>query len=241
MQSRAFKVWKTRYGVVHYMRSLEITHGKNGWHPHYHLIFVSPLSNIAHNELFFLWSHSLQLNGAHMSINAQNYQLVQSNDVADVSRYVSAWAAGSWGISQEMVIEKQNTRRIGSRTPMQLAADAMTGDDNAAVLFRVYASATKGLRATTFSRGWLALYSIDDDEVLDLITPEDIDGNLLVAMQTEHYPKLKKYREVFFAAIMAKDYYGMIAICTTCGIPGLYHISGRWFGRDVDRDWIDYA
>lgn len=241
VQSRAFKVWKSRYNIVHYMRSLEITHGLRGWHPHFHLVFASPLSQIAENELFFLWSHALRLNGAHMSINAQNYQLVSASDVREVSRYVSAWGAGSWSLSHEMTKEKTNTRRIGSRTPMQLAADAMLGDQNAAELFRVYAHATKGMRATTFSRGWLAAYSIDDDEVLDLIVPEQLDGELLVAMSTDDFPKLRSRREVFFAAIMARDIYQLRAICRVCGIPSLYHISSHWFGPGVDRDWVEYA
>jgi len=241
VQSRAFKVWKLKNGVVHYMRSLEITHGVRGWHPHFHLVIASQSSVLASSALFSLWSHALQLNGAYMSVNAQNYQRVIAHQIRDVSRYVSAWAAGSWSIANEMTTEKTNTRRIGSRTPMQLAADSMLGDSKATDLFRDYAAATKGMRATTFSRGWLAAYAIDEDDVIDIVQPEQIDGDLLVAMSTDDFPKLKKNREVFFAAIMAKDYHSMIMICRSCGISALYHISAKWFGEYIDRDWVEYA
>ena len=35
------KRFKERYGIVGHIRSFEITHGANGWHPHFHIIVVS--------------------------------------------------------------------------------------------------------------------------------------------------------------------------------------------------------
>jgi len=224
--SRAYKLWRKQNQIVHYMRALEITHGAAGWHPHYHLVFASRTQDFDYALLFQFWTAAVTLQGGVSVLGAQNYQFVQSTDVLQVAQYTSAWGAGIWNISSEIVASKTRTRRIGSRTPMQLAADAMMGDSRSAALFKEYAHATKGMRANTFSRGWLALINIDD--VSETIDPAIVDGELILSITTSDFKKLGAYREKFFQAVLIGSFYELQLVAQLKQIS-LYNLSHQHF------------
>ena len=56
---RYFKAWRERYGVIGYIKSLEVTNGQNGWHPHYHFLWLTkePIDKYARYSMAVSYTH----------------------------------------------------------------------------------------------------------------------------------------------------------------------------------------
>ena len=164
------------------VKSLEVTHGDNGWHPHQHaLMFVSKILTAEQienlqAELREKWQHILWALGGDAEYDIGVDVKVGSKHV---SEYLAKFgrmpetdldAGKGWDKAAE--ITKSNHKIAKSkdgRTPWALLNDySMTGDEEAARLFREYAAAMKGRNQLTWSRGLKDLFDIEnlpDEEV----------------------------------------------------------------------------
>jgi len=133
----------------------EVTHGKkNGWHPHYHVLFLvraeSDEEAIALLEpLRDQWLDCLRKEG--LTATADRAFHLQSGDA--VSAYLSKHGRdeadraqaeekrSGWGISEEMTQSRFKKGRGSdgdSRSPMQILRDAAAGDADSATLWQEY-------------------------------------------------------------------------------------------------------
>lgn len=178
------------------IRSLETTHGRNGWHPHVHeLAFCrrgafgegepdesGRLSSAAIDELRGAWIAAIVKADLcpNDKINwAWRYALdVRGGDKA--AEYIAKFGRDErWGASSEMTahISKTGRRTIEGhehRTPFQILADAQRGDPESWRLFSEYAHAFSGRRQLTWSPGLkksLGVLDRDDDEIAADETP----------------------------------------------------------------------
>lgn len=147
----------------------EVTHGGNGWHPHFHEILLldcSPSEALALVErLRAAWLAALAavgLTGAKAAFQVQ-----------------SAQAAGAYvakfGAAEEVALHGQKRGRNGSRGPWQLLDAARDGDAPAAAAWIEYALAFRGRRQLVWSPGLKARFGIDDlpdDEAAGEVEPE---------------------------------------------------------------------
>lgn len=147
----------------------EVTHGGNGWHPHFHEILLldrSPSEALALVErLRAAWLAALAavgLTGAKAAFQVQ-----------------SAQAAGAYvakfGAAEEIALHGQKRGRNGSRGPWQLLDDARDGDAQAAAVWIEYGLAFRGRRQLVWSPGLKARFGIDDvpdDEAAGEVEPE---------------------------------------------------------------------
>lgn len=145
------------------IRALEVTHGRNGWHPHLHvLIFFKPGTSKDTmygfgGWLYDAWASSIERLGfGSCSKDAFTWETVKADNGAGA--YV-----GKWGAAMELT--KGHTKRGRSgRTPWQILADfAESGNATDAALFQEYASSFKGARQLTWSRDLRALYAADPE------------------------------------------------------------------------------
>lgn len=146
----------------------EVTHGRNGWHPHFHEILVldcPPADALALVEgLRSAWLSCLQafgLSGADAAFQVQ-----------------SAQAAGAYvakfGAAEELALQGSKRGRNGSRGPWQLLNDARDGDAQAAAIWAEYALAFRGRRQLVWSPGLKARFSVaevPDDEAAAEVDP----------------------------------------------------------------------
>ncbi|WP_420429225.1 protein rep [Kordiimonas sp.] len=159
---RAYRAIKEEFGVVGTIRAIEVTHGKNGWHPHLHILFLfeGPLfkkdeANVQ-NALFTLWADVLdKAGGGYVSLDALDFRPATASD------YVT-----KWGTDRELV-KGQEKLGNGSRSPWQLLDAFSCGDKQAGALFREYAETFKGTRQLTWSKGLKARYGIGELDDLD--------------------------------------------------------------------------
>lgn len=159
-QSRAFR----GLGLIGSVAATEVTHGRNGWHPHLHLLLVVPLAPAdalsAVELLRDEWSRSLVKFGR--DCNAAGFQVQAASAAGD---YVAKFGAG-----EELALGNVKLGRGGSRSPWQLLSDATAGDKRACALWVEFALAFKGRRQLQWSNGLKLLCGVgevSDDQAAD--------------------------------------------------------------------------
>lgn len=154
-QHRTYKGIKGR--IVGHITATEVTGGgRNGWHPHYHIIFLLDESDgpVDLEDLREPWVASLR--GAGLSGAGAAYQV---QDASQAQTYIT-----KWGAAEEMTLSGQKRGRgAESRTPAQLLADSCdAGDKRAGALWRQYGAVFKGRRQLVWSKGLKQLAGIGE-------------------------------------------------------------------------------
>lgn len=172
--------FKVNSGLIGRIRSLEVTYGANGWHPHLHLLlFVNRMTNYANYlfDLFPIWQKVVVKQG--FSEPNQHGLTLENGDKA--AKYV-----GKWGLEHEMT--KSHIKRSKSGyTPFDLLrvmAGTYTGEAksvdvfDAAILFKEYGKIFKGKRQLTWSNGLRDLLGVapekTDEEIADQVDEKTV-------------------------------------------------------------------
>lgn len=184
--------------ILGYIRAFEVTHGQNGFHPHYHLLVFTG-QDVTPSSLEYVYSKAWQRACRLAGLPEPSLQHgVTVQDGLQASQYVS-----KWGLEDEMTkAHTKQTKRKGA-TPWGLLRAVLDGDDpeypadRAAALFRVYADAFRGRRQLYWSNGLRALLSMGSelsDEVL-VAKPEDERASLLATLTTEQWKAIRRRRQ----------------------------------------------
>jgi hypothetical protein len=174
--------------VLGEIRSLEVTHGANGWHPHTHSLHLFG-SQIASEELQAalrpLWA-SVALRHGLGTVHSSHGLCFDRVSNAQESAERMARYAIKWDASDELVRGNSKQARSGGRTPFALLADYATLDDHeAGELFVQYAAAFRGKNHITWSPGLREQLHQDADlpptpaTDYELATAQDDDADLL--------------------------------------------------------------
>lgn len=169
-----------RPSLVWMIRSLEVTHGANGWHPHLHVVmfFDRPLTSnerwAFRCELHRLWVDQVVPLGAGAPDLKHGVHMEPIRSVEDLAEYMTEWEkdhvlrhgraardAGKAGLEVARSDLKNGTNH--GRTPYELLRDVVaTGDADDLDLWREYERCTKGKRAIHWSQGMKAHFGITD-------------------------------------------------------------------------------
>ncbi|MFF5707416.1 hypothetical protein ACFY7H_33760 [Streptomyces sp. NPDC012794] len=164
---------KHSYGLKGWARAWECTHSHAaGWHPHFHvLLFLdAPLSEEEARDfearLRDRWGTAVKKAGGYQ-INEHGLKLDQAaaGDESKLARYLFKYADGQarfTSLAQEVTRGDRKKGRRGSRTPFQIAADAVafldSGDRRKGLrdrsIFQEYEAATYNLRSLYWSNGF---------------------------------------------------------------------------------------
>jgi hypothetical protein len=172
--SKTYKRIAAGAGRIGSVRSLEVTHGDNGWHPHVHeLMFTGAegfgdlvpdekgrLSSPAIDALRSAWISAVIKAGL-ASKDQLQWLLLYSLDVRGgeyAAEYIAKFGHDEhWGMSSELTKQhaKIGARRLadfaGHVTPFQLLEWAAAGDPLAWRLFEEYSRVFRGKRMLTWS------------------------------------------------------------------------------------------
>lgn len=161
-----WKRLRARFGVVGYIRSIEITWGQaNGWHPHVHVLLATkaPLTGAERVEL----EHALWLRWRTMVLRAG---LGEPDREHGVRLDVGGSALAGYivkvqerGLALEMTRGDLKVSRGERWQPFDIALLAGDGVKDAVTLWHEYERATKGRRAIHWSRGLRDLWGLDDE------------------------------------------------------------------------------
>ncbi|HET9929947.1 MAG TPA: protein rep [Polyangiaceae bacterium] len=172
-------------GVTHFVRSLEVTHGANGWHPHLHvLLFQSrkPAADavdklktrwrkIFEHQARRLRTRALGLTGelraeAERAAATLEHATPSIEHGADLRLSRNARYIEKLGLEIASIATKRSQART-SLTPWEIAWRAADGDRRAQTIWTAYTEAMHGARQLTWSRGAraaLGLSMSDEDE-----------------------------------------------------------------------------
>ena len=143
-------------GKVGHIITTEVTHGKNGWHPHYHiLLFFKNSVDIKALRLFiaFEWQNCCRKSGLKLPSVEHGCDL-QDGTYAD--KYVS-----KWGLEDEMTKGHTKKGKEGGLTPFDLLRQSVD-NPHYSHLFRQFADAFKGKQQLHWTRGLKKLLAVSD-------------------------------------------------------------------------------
>ncbi|MBI2408233.1 MAG: protein rep [Gemmatimonadetes bacterium] len=144
--------FKRRYRMRGAIRSMEVTAGPNGFHPHLHvLLFLDRLSsndlNAARLFIAERWSRAVALSLGEAAVPDAVHG-------CDLRPCADASYLTKLGLSMELVAPAGKLGRSSSRSLFQVAADFLqTGDESDALLWQAYCRGMKGARLLTWTRG----------------------------------------------------------------------------------------
>ena len=164
--NRAGKTARKAVGLCGTVRVLEVTHGRNGWHPHFHvLLFLD--GGMRPDEVKSIlapaWQNACEKRGLPRPSDEHGVDVRGGHDAA---AYVS-----KWGLEHEMTKgHLKASRSAKGATPWSLLAEYQeTRCKRSAALWMAYAGAFKGRRQLCWSKGLrerLAVVEMDDEEIV---------------------------------------------------------------------------
>jgi hypothetical protein len=178
-------------GWIGSVKALEVTHGKNGWHPHIHeLAFFDGITDeetrTLARTLNYRWRHEVDRVGG-VADAAHGFDLRSSDRfIADyIQKFGRMPVQTSWSVEHELTKQPVKRGKAGGRTPMQLLFDYGAGDIGAGVRYKQYAAAFKGKQQLQWSRGLRELLGMNEpntDEEIAEHEERDPTGELLATI-----------------------------------------------------------
>lgn len=195
---RKGKVWdkfKQHFGYSGLVRSLELTHGKNGWHPHTHEIWlIRGLTSAERDDfkarILARWIKScaavglldladpVQLHAFHMHSVDVRFNVNDSDYLAkqDSSR--------SWGVDNEMTQAASKKALLKGVHPHEFLIRQDAGDCSRYI---EYVNGMKGARQLYWSQGLKGLASIDEKTDEELAEDQTEAAELLGLLTAEQW------------------------------------------------------
>jgi hypothetical protein len=181
---------RKQLGIVGTIRSVEVTHGVNGWHPHLHVLVYFDQDPGAEG----LAALAIHIRGKWgQFIVKQGYRPPDARHGVVIDRCTSAVEAGAYiaktqdGASPGNELARADLKRgrNGHRTPLEiLEAFRWTGDLEEIKLWRDYEKATKGHQAITWSKGLHQLLATED-RTDEEIAAEEVGGEVIALIDTD--------------------------------------------------------
>ena len=171
-KGRAWDLFRKRIGLVGYIRAQEVTHGHNGWHPHFHeLMITKPLTEseaqAASDFLSKRWVDVCRKAGLISDAKAADAYAHAVDVRAGLTRFLVYLAkVVAWELSS---VTTKATKTKGLQ-PFQILANACAGDAQSKKLWVEYMLGMYRKAALYWSPGLKALCEIDeltDEELLE--------------------------------------------------------------------------
>lgn len=172
---------KKRFGIEHFIKSVEVTYGENGWHVHIHALFLtnSRLSDDEREDLrsrvFSRWVRAAKRNGLSAPSVARGVRVDDAARRADSKKIGAYLAKGQMGsLAAEITGAISKKGRKESRTPFEILnalSREKTPQDLA--LWREWERVSSGRRQISWSRGAKKCLGVDDLDDAELLNKDD--------------------------------------------------------------------
>ena len=188
MTSKQYHQIRQDMGIIGRVKALEVTNGRNGWHPHAHIvIFYKNEVDLKKMEsrMYKLWNAACKKFGLSTT---KDYGIDLQG-----AEHVQAYLAkhGSWSIEQEMTKSHIKKGRESNMTPFDLLRDVLENDDDySKALYREYAKAFKGKRQLHWSRGLKEHFAITDKTDEELAKEKVEQADLLGLLTSNQWKEI---------------------------------------------------
>jgi Replication protein len=238
----AGKPWKAlaaRIGLAHYVRGTDDTHGRHGWHPHFHvLLFTRQPAGLrararAVRDLRARWQRAVRkaLGNAHVpSWRGVDLRACRSDE------YVTK-------LGLEVVSPETKRARRGGLTPWEIAGRTVAGDGDAALLWSGYVRAMRGARQLTWSRGLRAAAALgaakSDQEIVDAID-NDAPEVHVASIPSEIWDDVASKPGALYAIKRGAEHGGVMGVAVAIGLYR-WGLSPPEQGEDPDQLILELA
>lgn len=242
-----------------FVRALEVTHGRNGWHPHFHVLLVSPVSVEQHaqqlgedwraavtNVLGIGHAPSVEHGADWREIAAGEYVSkldlamgLELTDASDAKTTKDATSRKPSELLRDAHAHAHAARAARARGDFALAAVHAHGQHADTKRFRAYEAAMVGARLHTATQGllkfWQAIADEQRDEVTDVVCTLPMPGELFDLLRDVPHG-------LATVAAATEEPDARVAVTTYLRSLGVYEIRAR--GRDEPRvldgpEWAD--
>lgn len=203
---RAGNPWtkfKQRMGYRGLIRSLELTYGDNGWHPHTHELWFVRADAEAEDmkaKILERWEKCCARAGLLDLDNAGQVEAFRAHAVdvkgnCSASEYLAKQDdSRHWGADRELAKGSTKAGRAKGKHPFRLLAMADEGDKQAGARFIEYAQVMKGKRQLFWSHGFKALVGIEDRTDEELVEEERDHSDCLGLIANRHWKLIRAAR-----------------------------------------------
>jgi hypothetical protein len=192
-QSKGYRTLKKQYGLEGLIRSLEVTHGANGWHPHTHELWFLQLGHQAEglrDRLTSLWEAACSRAGLldpqdsdQVSAFRRHAVHVQA-DTAAGDYLAKQDDSRSWGMAHEVAKASSKLGRRSGVHPHHFLVRQAPGDSSR---FLEYVQGMKGARQLYWTPGLKKRVGLDDQTDADLAEESHESADLLGSLRTEDW------------------------------------------------------
>ena len=198
---RAWKRLKEFSGYRGHIRSLELTHGDNGWHPHTHELFIIDVDvdeSRFLQELREQWESAcvraglLDLNNLRQVLGFRDIAVDVRFNCKDSDYIAKQDDSRKWGIDHEVAKASTKAGRSSGIHPHGLLVRSGSGDRRAGELYMEFIQAMKGKRQLVWSRGLKELCELDDVDDEEIIHRVDVDEILLCLLDPGNWDRVQR-------------------------------------------------
>jgi hypothetical protein len=237
---------KDQLGMAGWLRTLEVTHGANGWHVHLHILMfldadvTEDRANGAFGGLIERWTDAVESLGGSALNGVQDAKLLH-NPTLETATYLTK---NLYGGPDDLALEltRGDLKQAAGRTPFGILEDALEAGKQSADwgLWREYESASHRKRMHTWSQGFRDLLGLTDERSDEEIAADDDAESLGPEVQTvcwlplESWRRIREHDGLYFGLLDAAARGGGIAFLDAHGLDWLPPEDGyKWFAGSV--------
>lgn len=231
---RAGKERRETFGVMGTIRTLEVTHGDHGWHPHLHALVLvdvgqaDDLVEVLGRDIVRAWCDAIEDAGHPRPARAaQRVEVVR--DAAAVAKYVAKVQddhAGAMTVAMEMTRSDLKSGRRSSRTPFEILRDfTRTGDMRDVLLWWEYEEVTRRRHAITWSKGLRARFDLEF-ETDEELNEREVGGVTIATIPASTWSYVVRHREAGTRILEAAEAAGIAGVRQVLADLGLPVILG---------------
>ena len=177
---------KAKFGLVHFIKAVEVTHGKNGWHVHLHVLLLTQkiLSEQEKQELesriYSRWSAAAERRGFKAPTRERGVKLEVAAKAGDMDALASYMAksqlSGINGLADELTGSVVKRAKGENRSPFEVLeslGEKKTPSDLA--IWYEWEKNSHGRRQISWSKGAknaLGVNDLSDEEIVDGLDEE---------------------------------------------------------------------
>lgn len=217
LQGRAWQRIKADLGIVGNIRSLEVTCGCNGWHPHLHVLFFFEREVTPEQFARFVqylrdkWQRAVVKAGYELPSDQYGVKVDRCYSAAEAGEYIAKTQDGR-AVGNEVSRSDMKQGRADHRTPFDIFDDfRWTGDTADLARWHEYEQATWGKQAITWSKGLRKLLSVEDKSD-DELAEEEVGGEEVARIRNETWLAITRYPGLPAAVLDAAEDTGLRSI-----------------------------
>jgi hypothetical protein len=174
---------KAQYGVAGWLRVVEVTWGRNGWHVHIHaLLFLDAKATdhtveLLHGRMFTRWSAALERKGLATPLAiAQDARLIAGPADKALAEYFTKATDPGHAIGLELTQSQTKSTRqsLSTRPQWSILDEVLSGDADSLDRWHEWEKGSKGRRQMTWAQGSREMLGLRGEKSDEEVAEEEV-------------------------------------------------------------------